>query len=172
MNHVRVADLKPTDIELLEPMFIQPLNDQYPHDALHILTENATANQHNLKVVQLTEIPLHMIPVIDLLPKNIPRQKINEILIHKQSKTGGLAKTVQIKLNAQVMLTVNIDLQDNLVNGQLGTIKHISIDTKCNVTKMYIKLDDSKAGLRKTNKDTFQKSIVGFQLKKWKLIFE
>ena len=163
MNHVRVVDLKPTDIELFEPMFIQPLNGQYPHDALHILTENAAANQHNLKVLQLTEIPLHMIPVIDLLPKNIPRQKINEILIHKQSKTGGLA---------QVMLTVNIDLQDNLVNGQLGTIKHISIDTKCNVTKMYIKLDDSKAGLRKTNKDTFQKSIVGFQLKKWKLIFE
>ena len=77
LNHVRVADLKPTDIELLEQMFIQPLNDQYPHDALHILTENATANQHNLKVLHLTEIPLHMIPVIDLLPKNIPRQKIN-----------------------------------------------------------------------------------------------
>ena len=55
------------------------------------------------------------------------------------------------------MLTVNIDLQDKLVNGQLGTIKHIRIDTKGNVIKIYIKFDDSKAGLKKINKDAFAK---------------
>ena len=71
-------------------------------------------------------------------------------------------------MNAQVTLIVNIDLQDRLVNGQLGTIKHISIDTK---GKIYINLDDSKAGLKKI-KMPLQKSIVGFQLKKLKLIFE
>ena len=74
-------------------------------------------------------------------------------------------------MNAQVTLIVNIDLKDRLVNGQLGTNKHISIDTKGNVTKIYIKLDDSKAGLKKI-KMPLQKSIVGFQLKKLKLIFE
>ena len=157
LNQVRVADIKPTDKELLESRVIQPLNDQYPHDALHIFAENATANQHNLKMLQLIESALHMIPAIDLLPKKIPQQKINEILNDKQSETGGLAKTLQIKLNSQVMLTVNIDLQDKLVNGQLGTIKHISIDTKGNVIKIYIKFDDSKAGLKKINKDAFAK---------------
>ena len=30
------------------------------------------------------------------------------------------------------MLIVNIDLQDRLVNDQLGTIKRISVDTKSN----------------------------------------
>ena len=48
-NHVRVADIKPTDIELLESRVIQPSNDQYPHDALHIFAENENANQHNLE---------------------------------------------------------------------------------------------------------------------------
>ena len=47
------------------------------------------------------------------------------------------------------MLTVNINLQDKLANCQLGTSKHISIDTNSNVTKIYIKFDDSKAGLKK-----------------------
>ena len=119
LNQVRVADIKPTDKELLESRVIQPLNDQYPHDALHIFAENATANQHNLKMLQLVESAHHMIPAIDLLPKNIPQQKINEILNYKQSETGGLVQILQIKLNAQVMLTVNIDLQD-----RLGNIKH------------------------------------------------
>ena len=98
-----------------------------------------------------------MIPAIDHLPKNIPQQKINEILNRKQSEAGGLTRALHIKLNAQVMLTVNIDLQDRLVNGQLETIKHISIDTKGNVTKMYVKFHDSKAGLKKINKDAFAK---------------
>ena len=47
------------------------------------------------------------------------------------------------------MLTVNIDLQDRLMNSQLGTIKHISVDTKGNVINIYKKFDDSKAGLKK-----------------------
>ena len=64
------------------------------------------------------------------------------------------------------MLTLNIDLRDRLLNSKLGTIKYISIDTKDNVTKIYIKSDDLKAGLKKINKDAFAKNIVGFQLKK------
>ena len=55
------------------------------------------------------------------------------------------------------MLTVNIDLLDRFVNVQSRTIKYIGIDTKCNVTKMYIKFDDSKTGLKKINTDTFAK---------------
>ena len=59
------------------------------------------------------------------LPKNISHQKINESLKHNQSQTGGLAQTLEIKTGARIMLTVNIDLQDRLVNGQLGTIKKL-----------------------------------------------
>ena len=70
------------------------------------------------------------------------------------------------------MLTVNINLQDKLANCQLGTSKHISIDTKSNVTKIYIKFDDSKAGLKKKIQMPLQKRIIGFQLRKLKLIFE
>ena len=57
-----------------------------------------------------------MILAIGYLPKNIPQQKINEIRNHNQSETGGRAQTLHIKLNAQVILTVSIDLQDRLVN--------------------------------------------------------
>ena len=55
------------------------------------------------------------------------------------------------------MLTINIDLQDRLVNGQLGTIKYINFDMYSNFTKVYIKFDDCKAGLKKINTDAFGK---------------
>ena len=62
---------------------------------------------------------------IDNLPKNASIQKINQVLNRNQSETGGLAGILKIKINARVTLTVNIDLQDRLVNGQLETVMHI-----------------------------------------------
>ena len=38
------------------------------------------------------------------------------------------------------MLTININIQDRIGNGQLGTIKHINLDMHSNFTKIYIKL--------------------------------
>ena len=66
-----------------------------------------------------------IIKAIDNLPKNASIQKINQVLNRNQSETGGLAGILKIKINARVMFTVNIDLQDRLVNGQLETVMHI-----------------------------------------------
>ena len=43
----------------------------------------------------------------------------------RQTNTGGLAKLLKLKIGAKVMLTVNIDIQDCLINGQTGIIRHI-----------------------------------------------
>ena len=157
LNNVRIAGINATDIELLQSKVIKPGSANYPIDALHIFAENSSSNEHNLKMLQSVDGNLHVVPAIDILPKNIPQQKVNEVLNRKQSETGGLAQSLQIKLNARVMLAVNIDLQDRLVNGQLGTIKHISTDKQGNVAKIYIKFDDSKAGAKKINLDPLAK---------------
>ena len=65
-----------------------------------------------------------------------------------QSETCGLALILEIKAGTRIMLIVNIDLQDRQMNGHLGTIKHISLDTHDNVTKIYIKFVDCKARLK------------------------
>ena len=55
------------------------------------------------------------------------------------------------------MLTVNVDLRDRIVNGQLDTVKHICKNLNGKVTKIYIKFDNAGAGQKKINKDTFSK---------------
>ena len=37
----------------------------------------------------------------------------------------GLSKFLKLRIDAKVMLTVNIDIQDGLINGQKGIIRHI-----------------------------------------------
>ena len=39
------------------------------------------------------------------------------MLNRNQSEAGGLAGSLKIKMNARVMLTVNIDLKKTVVNG-------------------------------------------------------
>ena len=40
------------------------------------------------------------------------------------------------------MLTMNVELQDRLISGQLGTVKHIAIINQRNISKIYMIYDD------------------------------
>ena len=88
--------------------------------------------------------------------KNVSIQKINQVLNRNQSETGGLAGILKIKINARVTLTVNIDLQDRLVNGQLETVMHIEWNSQ-GISKIYLKFDDTRAGVKAMNADIFEK---------------
>ena len=157
MNNVRTGDTQPYDIRLLESRVIKPQSSNYPQNALHIFAENVSAKRHNLEMLYSVEGNIFTIPAKDEFPKSIPHQKIIEVLNRSQSETGGLVGVLDIKLNARAMLTVNIDLQDMLVNGQLGTVKCIHTDSERNVSKIYIKFHYSKAGLKRMNSDTLGK---------------
>ena len=64
---------------------------------------------------------------------------ISDVILEKiyslsQIKTGGLAHKLTIKLQAKVMLTLNIYVSDKLCNGKIGTIHHLKQDSNSNVT--------------------------------------
>ena len=98
----------------------------------------------------------------------LPRLRVYE----NQSETGGLASTLQIKSNVRVMLTMNVDLQDRLIDGQSGTVKHIEINDQHNISKVYIKFDDNKAGLKRISWIVLLVAVDGCLLKKLKVTLE
>ena len=44
------------------------------------------------------------------------------------------------------MLATNINIEDRLINGQMGTIVKIGVNVKNDLPVLYIKFDDVKAG--------------------------
>ena len=52
---------------------------------------------------------------------------------------------LKLKTGAKVMLTVNIDIQNCLINGQTGVIRHIEF-AEGSACKVYIKFSDEQAG--------------------------
>ena len=99
--------------------------------------------------VVLNELPgeLYIMEVNDKIPDNCkyPLTLIQAAQNQKQTNTAGLAKLVKLKIGAKMMLTVNIDMQDCLINGQIGSIRHIEF-AQCSACKVYIKFSDEQAG--------------------------
>ena len=77
----------------------------------------------------MKQIPRQLItiPAKDEIPKNSKISDIREAQNRKQSETGGLKSSLEIKVNVRVKLTTNINIIDQLINGQMGTMKHMEI---------------------------------------------
>ena len=112
-------------------------------------------NKHNALMLSNVANPLFVINAIDILPKNVQPSVIDKVLNRNQMETGGLARILELKVNARVMLTSNIDVLDKLSNGQIGTVFHIKLNSNQAVTKIYIKFDDDSAGLKRIGTDKF-----------------
>ena len=117
MNQVRIGNLGNNSIALLDSKIINSQGKNYPTKALHIYTQNEPANTHNFYMINSVTGKMYIIPSIDKFPQDTANIRINEALKRNQSETGGLAQALQLKFNARVMLTVNIEIEDRLVNG-------------------------------------------------------
>ena len=55
------------------------------------------------------------------------------------------------------MLTCNIDIEDRLINRQIGTVCHFMSDNQ-QVLRIYVKFDDSRAGIKASSHDNLGRS--------------
>ena len=93
-----------------------------------IIIQNRTfspVSAHNLMILNKLPGGLVAIHAIDTIPANrgFTQCQIMATQNRKQSETGGLARLLTLKLESNVMLTGNIDIQDRLSNSQIIVVK-------------------------------------------------
>ena len=59
-------------------------------------------------------------------------------------ETGNLKKILTVKLNAKVMITTNVDVNDGLTNGAMGTVTNVVIDERTGMMICILVSFDSK----------------------------
>ena len=70
-----------------------------------------------------------------------------QILNKRNTECEGLSPEISVKENARIMLTTNIDIQDRLINGQMGTIRKVKFNAIYNKPQtVYVEFDDVTAG--------------------------
>ena len=111
LNKIRQVEID-WNVEHIKSRFIDKNDPHYPGDVLHIFVENAPVTRHNSN--QLKQVPGELVKIQakDQLPKNSDISDAKQAQKRKQSETGGLEYSLELKTNARVMLTTNINIED------------------------------------------------------------
>ena len=86
------------------------------------------------------------------------------------SETGNLESQVKLKIGAQVMLTSNLDIDDRLVNGLVGTFKQIKCKNN-EVSVVYVKFNDNDARKEAMGSDVIAQQHNWVPIKKHQALF-
>ena len=103
-----------------------------------MFAENYPTVKHNRKMLDKLPGKMYIINAIDQIPADCkqPETLISLAQNKKQSEIGDLAKCLELKVGAKVMVTVNVDIQDRLINGQVGEV--IGFEIKNSIVKKFI----------------------------------
>ena len=159
LNKVRVGNIDGDVENLLKAKFIHGSDENYPKDVMHMYAENESAMKRNDAVLNDLPHKLYKIDAHGKIPDNCkyPLATIQATHNQKQTNTGGLAKLLMLKIGDKVMLTINLDIQDRLINDQTGKISYIEYAQGI-VQKVYVKFSDEKTDLK-----TMRSSYLGKQ---------
>lgn len=91
-------------------------------DALHVFTSNKRKDEFNDSKLDTLNSPVYEFSAKDFRTDQQSGQLHNLQLSDKISKAGGLHSKLRLAISARVMLTVNIDVEDGLVSGAIGSV--------------------------------------------------
>jgi ATP-dependent DNA helicase PIF1 len=125
LKRARIGKLTHSDILLLKERVNQPIGEICP---TILLSKNADVYEKNRNELDKLPGETVIVPAIDEV-LDLDGKKINEIIPKEIEDEFQCDKILYLKNKAQVMLTVNSDIENGLVNGSRGVIQRITRST-------------------------------------------
>src|SRR5260221_4578276 len=163
LNRIRIGRPSEEDIEILKTRILTR-GVNYPLDALHVFATNAECDRHNNSMlinVQKGTV-MYSIDAKDRFAnvedsricksKDERRTRVGQLMPDDVNSTGGLPTKLQLCIGCRVMLKKNINVQDGLVNGSLGSVVGFALNgdeneiSTCRPLAVFIKFDDVNSG--------------------------
>ena len=119
-----------------------------------MFAENKPAKEHDETQLNTLDTQIILIDTIDEIHKDIvlSQSQTDTINQRKMSGTGNFESQLKLKVGVQVMLTSNLDIDNRLVNGLVGTVKQVKYKTN-EVSVVYVKFNNNNAGSGATKSD-------------------
>ena len=128
LNRVRIGSLTDEDQKILSERIVKKSDENYPRKSMHIWAENKHVDTHDKKMLDSINGELVTIIAQDLYPTNVSDIDINKVLERERCSNAGLDYKIELKVGARVMLTTNVDVEDQLINGKIGTVVKIKMN--------------------------------------------
>ena len=132
---------------------LNPNHKNYPHDAIHVYAQNVHAIHvyaQNVHCDAWNENRLKLFPGKEFTTiatdskKDDCTELANVKMPTNPHETGNLQKVLTVKMNARVMITMNIEVVDGLTNGAMGTVTNVVIDQTTGKVSVILVAFDSK----------------------------
>ena len=147
---------------MLRSRLVDKSNSNYPKYGLQVFVKKMHRSSHKVELLSKlsnNEIKIHL---IDTIPTNCKiTMPITAAQNQRKSKTDGHAKILKLRASGKVMLTVNIDKNDQLINGLMGIINHFEMIENA-VSTIFIEFDDVDVDRNLISTD-LQSKIIGNQ---------
>mgnify|MGYP001215842512 CR=1 FL=1 len=140
LNRIREGIVTQDDEALLRTRLTT--EDFLEQDAMHVMYTNKEVKEHNEKMFNTLNTESITVNAIKLGPKNYP----HFIQEHGVVGTTQMMDVLNLKIDARVRVTTNINTSDELVNGSMGTVVGFEKDSYGNVEFVIVSFDDTTAG--------------------------
>ena len=127
---------------------LNPDNENYPHNAMHVYAQNAYCDEWN--ILKLKLLPgKEFTNIATDSKKDHCTELANITMPTNPHETGNLKKILTVKINARVLITTNIDVTDGLTNGAMGTVTNVVIDERTGkMSTILVSFDNKHFGHR------------------------
>ena len=79
LNRFRTATQTEEDIKCIQSRSIDPADDNYPTDAIHVFAENRPVNEHNNNKLEKLPGPVFQLRAADQYPRNVSKNDIDRV---------------------------------------------------------------------------------------------
>ena len=155
LNHLATGNLTDQDKELFKARLFPKTSLLVPHSAIRLFQINEKVERFNQRVIDSIDQDLvHTVQARDTCSHSLKRvrdQAIYVVSLLKTQETYGLPKKLDLAIGVRYMVSTNIDIEDGLVNGSSGVLRHIDtylLGSELIVQRAWIEFDYSTIGAR------------------------
>ncbi|XP_055685465.1 uncharacterized protein LOC129791330 isoform X3 [Lutzomyia longipalpis] len=138
LNNLAAGRMTQEDIALIKSRTVKDPSE-VPDEAIRLFYKRVNVDSFNERKIANFPGELYISTAKDKIIENkaTSSKREKENLIHIQNRpptdTGGLVYELQLKLGIKYMIISNLDVEDGLVNGATGVLRHITFDSSNNV---------------------------------------
>ncbi|KAJ8915563.1 hypothetical protein NQ315_012447 [Exocentrus adspersus] len=153
LNNLAEGTMTDSDIKLIQSRIVN--ESDVPDTAIRLYYTNQDVDNYNFEKIKNFPGDVYTVVAEDIVLSKKTDDSKKSILTHLQSKqvrdTGGLPYSLGFKIGIKYMTTTNLDVEDGLVNGACGILRHITFSENQNVKIVWLEFLEKRVGKKKLN---------------------
>ena len=161
LEKIRTGQADEEEFEILRKQIFKKGDKRIPSTCVSVFSSNAQVNAKNAQILESIEGVEYTIEMI--IRHNI-KSMTNYVPFVEPAgnvRNTQLQKTLKLKISSRVLLTVNLNTNDLLTNGCLGTVVGVQLGDNEEVKEVHVAFDNPEAGKEAIEKYPHLSQIYG-----------